>query len=243
MTRESVSCPDQRSLCHAPNYPLSVEAEGLEIAAKRRYAGIVAGADVEVVAVDQHGASATVTYRTSQGQLGEVVLTADDLTQVREVTERRWSFDADGAMFRLASEARRMKWAHLADPFAAVDTSNIEPYPHQIDAVYNRFLPLSAAAIPPRRRSRRRQDDHGRAADPRADAARRCRPVPDRCPGKPGRAVAGRTVGQVRAAVRADVARQGRGVLEREPVPRTQSARSPGSTSSPVPTTCGRSWS
>ena len=33
-----------------------------------------------------------------------------------------------------------MKWAHLADPFAAVDTSNIEPYPHQIDAVYNRFL-------------------------------------------------------------------------------------------------------
>jgi superfamily II DNA or RNA helicase len=43
-------------------------------------------------------------------------------------------------MFRLASEARRMKWAHLSDPFAAVDTSNIEPYPHQIDAVYNRFL-------------------------------------------------------------------------------------------------------
>ncbi|MBT7692488.1 MAG: DEAD/DEAH box helicase family protein, partial [Gemmatimonadales bacterium] len=33
-----------------------------------------------------------------------------------------------------------MKWAHLSDPFAAVDTSNIEPYPHQIEAVYNRFL-------------------------------------------------------------------------------------------------------
>ena len=33
-----------------------------------------------------------------------------------------------------------MKLAHLSDPFAAVDTSNIEPYPHQIDAVYNRFL-------------------------------------------------------------------------------------------------------
>ena len=33
-----------------------------------------------------------------------------------------------------------MQQAHLADPFAAVDTSNIEPYPHQIDAVYNRLL-------------------------------------------------------------------------------------------------------
>ena len=33
-----------------------------------------------------------------------------------------------------------MQMAHLADPFAAVDTSNIEPYPHQIEAVYNRLL-------------------------------------------------------------------------------------------------------
>lgn len=33
-----------------------------------------------------------------------------------------------------------MKWAHQADPLAAVDTSNIESYPYQIDAVYNRFL-------------------------------------------------------------------------------------------------------
>ena len=33
-----------------------------------------------------------------------------------------------------------MKWAHLSDPFAAVDTSNIEPYPHQIEAVYEHFL-------------------------------------------------------------------------------------------------------
>ena len=34
-----------------------------------------------------------------------------------------------------------MKWAHLSDPFAAVDTSNIEPYPHQIEAVYDKLLP------------------------------------------------------------------------------------------------------
>ncbi len=112
-----------------------------DISAGQRLSGVVAGGDVVVVAVEQHGpGSATVTYRTGDGQLGERILTAADLESVSEVADRRWTFDADGAAFRLASEARRMKWAHLADPFAAVDTSNIEPYPHQIDVVYNRFL-------------------------------------------------------------------------------------------------------
>jgi SNF2 family DNA or RNA helicase len=106
-----------------------------------RLAGVVADGEVTVVAVEIHGeTSATLTYRTGSGQLGERILILDDLAGICEVSDRRWTFDADGAAFRLASEARRMKWAHLADPFAAVDTSNIEPYPHQIDAVYNRFL-------------------------------------------------------------------------------------------------------
>ena len=112
-----------------------------ELDAGKRLAGVIADGEVTVVAVEVHGAtSATLTYRAGDGQLGERIVTVDDLAGISEVSERRWTFDADGAMFRLASEARRMKWAHLADPFAAVDTSNIEPYPHQIDAVYNRFL-------------------------------------------------------------------------------------------------------
>ena len=106
-----------------------------------RLSGVVAGGDVTVVAVELHGAiSATLTYRTSDGRLGERIMLVDDLAGLAEVSERRWRFDADGAMFRLASEARRMKQAHLADPYAAVDTSNIDPYPHQIEAVYNRLL-------------------------------------------------------------------------------------------------------
>ncbi|MEI2817312.1 MAG: DEAD/DEAH box helicase [Microthrixaceae bacterium] len=101
----------------------------------------MADGEITVVAIEVHGdTSATLTYRTGGGQLGERILVVDDLAGITEVSDRRWTFDADGASFRLASEARRMKWAHLADPFAAVDTSNIEPYPHQIDAVYNRFL-------------------------------------------------------------------------------------------------------
>ena len=112
-----------------------------DLAAGMRLSGVEADVNVTVVAVDVHGPnSATLTYRTADGRLGERIVFADDLAELAEPSERRWSFDADGAMFRLASEARRMQQAHLADPFAAVDTSNIEPYPHQIDAVYNRLL-------------------------------------------------------------------------------------------------------
>jgi superfamily II DNA or RNA helicase len=112
-----------------------------EIKTGVRYDGIVPGEAVVVVAVEPHGpSSATVTYRGANGRLDECLISDRELAQILPVAERRWTFDADGAMFRLASEARRMKWAHLSDPFAAVDTSNIDPYPHQIDAVYNRFL-------------------------------------------------------------------------------------------------------
>jgi len=111
------------------------------LAPGNQLSGVVADGDVTVVAVERHGnTSATLTYRTGDGQLGERIVTLGDLAAISEASPRRWTFDADGSMFRLASEARRMRWAHLSDPFAAVDTSNIEPYPHQIDAVYNRFL-------------------------------------------------------------------------------------------------------
>ena len=112
-----------------------------DLAAGMRLSGVVAESDVTVVAVEMHGpGSAVLTYRTSGGRLGERIIGVDDLAGLAGVSEQRWTFDADGAKFRLASEARRMRQAHLADPFAAVDTSNIDPYPHQIDAVYNRLL-------------------------------------------------------------------------------------------------------
>jgi superfamily II DNA or RNA helicase len=112
-----------------------------DITRGKRLAGVVADGEVTVVAIERMGEfTATLTYRTADGKLDERILTVDDLATISVVSDRRWSFDADGHAFRLASEARRMKWAHLSDPFAAIDTSNIEPYPHQIDAVYNRFL-------------------------------------------------------------------------------------------------------
>jgi DNA or RNA helicases of superfamily II len=52
-----------------------------------------------------------------------------------------WSFSADGELLRLVSEAQRIRWAHLFDPYVAVNTSLIEPLPHQITAVYGEMLP------------------------------------------------------------------------------------------------------
>jgi SNF2 family DNA or RNA helicase len=54
---------------------------------------------------------------------------------------RPWSFDGDGALFRLVSEAHRIRLAHLFDPVLAVHTSLVEPLPHQITAVYEAMLP------------------------------------------------------------------------------------------------------
>lgn len=54
---------------------------------------------------------------------------------------RPWSFDGDGALFRLVSEANRIRLAHLFDPVLAVHTSMIDPLPHQITAVYEEMLP------------------------------------------------------------------------------------------------------
>ena len=52
-----------------------------------------------------------------------------------------WSFDGDGDLFRLVSEALRIHLAHLFDSALAVHTSLVEPLPHQITAVYQAMLP------------------------------------------------------------------------------------------------------
>ena len=59
-----------------------------------------------------------------------------------EVAEagRPWSFDGDGALFRLLAEANRIRLAYLFDPLLAVHTSLVDPLPHQITAVYGEML-------------------------------------------------------------------------------------------------------
>ena len=45
------------------------------------------------------------------------------------VQARAFSFDGDDEAFRIASEAQRIRLAHLFDPYLAVHSSRIQPLP------------------------------------------------------------------------------------------------------------------
>ena len=109
-----------------------------------RLAGVRADGPVEVVAFDRNGDQmGTLTLRAWDGSLDQRLVSAEDALGFEISSGRRWTFDADGDLFRLASEARRIKMAHLFDPYSAIEASGIEPLPHQIEAVYRELLPRS----------------------------------------------------------------------------------------------------
>jgi SNF2 family DNA or RNA helicase len=98
---------------------------------------------VTVVDVQWHGSNAvTLTYRDAAGKVDHELLYRDREPTLDVVEQGRpWSFDGDGALFRLVSEAHRIRLAHLFDPVLAVHTSMVDPLPHQITAVYEAMLP------------------------------------------------------------------------------------------------------
>lgn len=105
--------------------------------------GIISDSLVAVLNVKWFGSDALdLTYKTHDGRLGSELLYRDDETRIEIVEQDRpWSFDGDGALFRLVSEAHRIRLAHLFDPVLAVHTSVVDPLPHQITAVYDAMLP------------------------------------------------------------------------------------------------------
>ena len=105
--------------------------------------GIAPNGLVTVVNVQWYGSDALeLTYKDPAGNLGNQLLYRNAEPDLEIVEEGRpWSFDGDGALFRLVSEAQRIRLAHLFDPVLAVHTSLVEPLPHQITAVYEAMLP------------------------------------------------------------------------------------------------------
>jgi superfamily II DNA or RNA helicase len=86
--------------------------------------------------------SVQLIYRTPDGAMKERLLSRGDEPSVDVATaERPFSFDGDGAAFQLACEAKRIDLAFLFDPMMAVHSSNVDPLPHQITAVYESLLP------------------------------------------------------------------------------------------------------
>ena len=105
--------------------------------------GILPDCLVTVVNVQWFGSEALeLTYKDAAGKVGNQLLYRSDESRLDVVEAGRpWSFDGDGALFRLVAEAHRIRLAHLFDPVLAVHTSLIEPLPHQITAVYEAMLP------------------------------------------------------------------------------------------------------
>ena len=120
--------------------------------------GILPDCLVTVVSVQWFGSEALeLTYKNPAGRVANELLYRHDEARLDVVEQGRpWSFDGDGHLFRLVSEAHRIRLAHLFDPLLAVHTSLIEPLPHQITAVYEAMLAAPAAAFPARRRPGRR---------------------------------------------------------------------------------------
>jgi SNF2 family DNA or RNA helicase len=105
--------------------------------------GILPDALVTVVNLQWFGSEALeLTYKDPSGRVANQLLYRHDEPRIEVVQEGQpWSFDGDGALFRLVSEAHRIRLAHLFDPVLAVHTSLVDPLPHQITAVYEAMLP------------------------------------------------------------------------------------------------------
>jgi hypothetical protein len=97
---------------------------------------------VSVVAREWIGANAVrLTYRTADNKLDERILYRDHEPRLSIAKHAAaYDFGADGQTFKLAAEALRIRMAGRFDPMLAVQTSNLDALPHQIQAVYGELL-------------------------------------------------------------------------------------------------------
>jgi len=105
--------------------------------------GVLPNSSVTTIAVIWHGSdNLELIYRIPSGGVDQALLSRADETRLSiETAGTPWSFGANGYDFKLAAEAYRISLAYLFDPHLAVHTSNVEPLPHQITAVYGEMLP------------------------------------------------------------------------------------------------------
>jgi superfamily II DNA or RNA helicase len=68
------------------------------------------------------------------------ILKESDLARIRKIDLRKRDFSGDAEGFFLSIEGTRIRFAHQFDPLYAVNVSQIDPLPHQIDAIYHYIL-------------------------------------------------------------------------------------------------------
>ena len=69
-------------------------------------------------------------------------LTTEELSTLVKIRGQSFTFQGDPKLFLLGAEALRIRIAHQFDPLFAVNSSIVDPLPHQIEAVYRYLLPL-----------------------------------------------------------------------------------------------------
>src|SRR5437899_196826 len=91
--------------------------------------GLLPGGIVTIIDVKNYGdISLELIYKDSSGHLGTELLYGDSVAQLEIASnDLPWSFQADGTLFRLVSEAYRIRLAYLFDPLIAVHTSLVIP--------------------------------------------------------------------------------------------------------------------
>lgn len=104
--------------------------------------GIIPEGIVKIERADFIGEnSLEVFYSDDKNGMGKSLLSRDqEHKYFIEGKSRGFSFDSDGAFFKLAAESKRIGLAHIFDPYLAVHTSLVDPLPHQIKAVYGEML-------------------------------------------------------------------------------------------------------
>lgn len=113
-----------------------------EIKPGARIKGLDTTGIAEVVSVSRFGSDAINLVFRVGGKVAERLVYRGEETAFEFITGgRAYAFDADAGLLRLASEAYRIRLAHLFDPYLAVSASQIEALPHQITAVYAEMLP------------------------------------------------------------------------------------------------------
>jgi superfamily II DNA or RNA helicase len=96
---------------------------------------------VRILAVEHLGTRVRIeAVGVKSSQFYPCILSAAELEHVRVVDEAVRDFGGRGKAFFLAMEAQRIRYAHQFDPLFAVSVAQVDPLPHQIEAVYHYIL-------------------------------------------------------------------------------------------------------
>ncbi|MFC7360146.1 helicase-related protein [Nocardioides astragali] len=107
-----------------------------------RIDGLIPAEVITVIAAQWHGTDALeLTYKNPSGGLGQQVVFRKDEHKLAVAQSGSRTFNATASDFKLVAEAQRISLAGLFDPMLAVATSDVQPLPHQIRAVYGELLP------------------------------------------------------------------------------------------------------